>query len=86
LTEGGRARSVLFALDPRKALSQDARTTRTRLKGLPQDTIRPIAQTKDGYLWLATNYERRWLAARERGMQTESERLTVSRAIPMDTS
>jgi signal transduction histidine kinase/ligand-binding sensor domain-containing protein len=42
------------ALDPRKSLTQYSRTTWTQEQGLPQDTIRAIAQTNDGYLWLGT--------------------------------
>lgn len=44
-----------FALDPHKSLTQYARTTWTEEHGLPQDTIRAIAQTSDGYLWLGTD-------------------------------
>jgi ligand-binding sensor domain-containing protein len=44
-----------FALDPRKSLSQYSRTVWTQERGLPQDTIRAITQTKDGYLWLGTD-------------------------------
>ena len=47
--------SSLFALDPRKALSQYTRTVWTQAQGLPQDTIRAIAQTSDGYLWVGTS-------------------------------
>jgi len=43
------------ALDPRKSLTQYSRTTWTQEQGLPQDTIRAIAQTTDGYLWLGTD-------------------------------
>ncbi len=43
------------ALDPRKALTQYSRTVWTQEHGLPQDTIRAITQTKDGYLWLGTD-------------------------------
>ena len=43
------------ALDPRKSLTQYALTTWTEANGLPQDTIRAIAQTTDGYLWLGTD-------------------------------
>lgn len=43
------------ALDPNKALTQYLRTVWTQEQGLPQDTIRAIAQTKDGYLWLGTD-------------------------------
>jgi signal transduction histidine kinase/ligand-binding sensor domain-containing protein len=47
-------RSAL-ALDPRKSLSQYSRTEWGQQHGLPQDTIRAIAQTTDGYLWLGTD-------------------------------
>ena len=42
-------------LDPQKSLTQYSRTTWTQMQGLPQDTIRAIAQTADGYLWLGTD-------------------------------
>ena len=45
----------LRALDPRKSLTQYSRTVWTQENGLPQDTIRAIAQTPDGYLWLGTD-------------------------------
>jgi signal transduction histidine kinase/ligand-binding sensor domain-containing protein len=44
-----------FALDPLKSLTQYTRTVWTQQQGLPQDTIRAIAQTSDGYLWLGTD-------------------------------
>lgn len=44
-----------LALDPHKSLTQYARTTWTAAHGLPQDTIRAITQTPDGYLWLGTD-------------------------------
>ena len=44
-----------FGLNPRKALTQYSRTTWTQQHGLPQDTVRAIAQTTDGYLWLGTD-------------------------------
>ena len=47
--------SGAFALDPRKSLTQYSRTIWTQERGLPQDTIRAITQTKDGYLWLGTD-------------------------------
>jgi signal transduction histidine kinase/ligand-binding sensor domain-containing protein len=43
------------ALDPRKALTQYTRTVYAQEQGLPQDTIRAIVQTPDGYLWLGTD-------------------------------
>jgi signal transduction histidine kinase/ligand-binding sensor domain-containing protein len=45
----------LSALDPRKSLTQYSRTDWTQESGLPQDTIRAIAQTPNGYLWLGTD-------------------------------
>ena len=45
----------LFALDPHKALTQYTRAVWTQADGLPQDSIRAIAQTADGYLWLGTD-------------------------------
>ena len=45
----------VFALNPARALTQYTRTVWTQEHGLPQDTIRAIAQTKDGYLWLGTD-------------------------------
>lgn len=47
--------SGLFALDPDEQLTQYKHTTWTLAQGLPQDTIRSIAQTDDGYLWVGTN-------------------------------
>jgi signal transduction histidine kinase/ligand-binding sensor domain-containing protein len=45
----------LSALDPHKSLTQYSRTVWTQERGLPQDTIRAIEQTADGYLWLGTD-------------------------------
>ncbi len=47
--------SPALALNPKRALTQYTRTVWTQEHGLPQDTIRAIAQTKDGYLWLGTD-------------------------------
>ena len=44
-----------LALDPQKSLTQYSRTVWSQEHGLPQDTIRAIAQTTDGYLWLGTD-------------------------------
>ena len=44
-----------LALDPQKSLTQYSRTVWRQEHGLPQDTIRAIAQTTDGYLWLGTD-------------------------------
>ena len=46
---------VAHALNPQKSLTQYSRTVWTQEHGLPQDTIRAIAQTTDGYLWLGTD-------------------------------
>ncbi len=44
-----------FALSSEKALTQYTRTVWTQAQGLPQDTVRAIAQTQDGYLWIGTS-------------------------------
>jgi signal transduction histidine kinase/ligand-binding sensor domain-containing protein len=44
-----------LALNPRRGLTQYTRTDWTQEHGLPQDTIRTITQTRDGYLWLGTD-------------------------------
>lgn len=44
-----------FALDPHKSLTQYSRSVWTQQHGLPEDTIRAITQTTDGYLWLGTD-------------------------------
>ena len=44
----------LFALDPKKAISQFNHDSWTTDNGLPQNTVLSITQTRDGYLWLAT--------------------------------
>ncbi|HEY6347431.1 MAG TPA: two-component regulator propeller domain-containing protein [Bryobacteraceae bacterium] len=44
----------LAALSPQKQLSQYTRTVWTQAEGLPQDTVRAMAETPDGYLWLGT--------------------------------
>lgn len=47
--------ALALALNPAKSLTQYSRTVWTQEHGLPQDTIRAIAQTSDGYLWLGTD-------------------------------
>jgi signal transduction histidine kinase/ligand-binding sensor domain-containing protein len=47
--------SISYALNPAKALSQYSITVWSQQQGLPQDTIRAIAQTTDGFLWLGTD-------------------------------
>jgi len=44
----------LWGLDPRLAVTQFGHDVWTTAEGLPQDAIRAIAQTRDGYLWFAT--------------------------------
>src|ERR1039458_3243585 len=44
-----------WALNPRTSLTQYSRTVWNQTDGLPQDTIRAITQTADGYLWLGTD-------------------------------
>jgi signal transduction histidine kinase/CheY-like chemotaxis protein/ligand-binding sensor domain-containing protein len=43
-----------WGLDPRLALTQFGHDIWTTTNGLPNDTVRAIAQTADGYLWFAT--------------------------------
>jgi signal transduction histidine kinase/ligand-binding sensor domain-containing protein/CheY-like chemotaxis protein len=42
------------ALDPAKAVTQYTQTVWTTQDGLPQNSSFSVAQTKDGYVWLAT--------------------------------
>jgi signal transduction histidine kinase/ligand-binding sensor domain-containing protein len=44
-----------LALNPGKSLTQYTTTVWTQEHGLPQDSIRAITQTSDGYLWLGTD-------------------------------
>ncbi|MCX7753491.1 MAG: ATP-binding protein [Blastocatellia bacterium] len=44
-----------WALDPRKALTQYAQDVWQIEHGLPSNSIAAILQTRDGYLWLATD-------------------------------
>jgi signal transduction histidine kinase/ligand-binding sensor domain-containing protein len=44
-----------WALDPHKTLTQYSRHVWGQRDGLPQDTIKSIVQTPDGYLWLGTD-------------------------------
>ena len=44
-----------WALDPHKSLTQYSRHVWGQQDGLPQDTVRSITQTPDGYLWLGTD-------------------------------
>ncbi len=44
-----------YALNPAKALTQYSVTIWSQQNGLPQDTVRAITQTADGFLWLGTD-------------------------------
>ena len=44
----------LWALDPQKPVAHYSHRVWHTADGLPQDSVRAIAQTKDGYLWLGT--------------------------------
>src|SRR5260370_32043498 len=44
----------LLALDPAKELTQYRHDVWQDKDGLPQNSIRAMVQTRDGYLWLAT--------------------------------
>ncbi len=44
----------LLALDPGKSINQYVEEQWTTANGLPSDSIAAIAQTNDGYLWVAT--------------------------------
>lgn len=44
-----------WSLDPHKSLTQYTRAVWTQANGLPQDNIRAITQTTDGYLWVGTD-------------------------------
>jgi len=48
--------SCAFALDPSLDLSQYAHSAWNTRNGFPRDIIHAIAQTPDGYLWLATEF------------------------------
>jgi ligand-binding sensor domain-containing protein/signal transduction histidine kinase len=43
-----------LALDPRTPLAQYGRQAWQTENGLPQNTVRSVAQTEDGYIWVAT--------------------------------
>src|ERR1051325_9591508 len=43
------------ALNPLKRFTQYTHRQWTQAEGLPQDTVRTIVQTADGYLWIGTD-------------------------------
>src|SRR5271157_5375472 len=44
-----------WGLDPKVAITQYGHEVWTTANGLPHNSIRAIAQTRDGYLWVATS-------------------------------
>ncbi len=46
--------ATVFALDPSKGVSQYVHSVWQTEDGLPQNYVQAITQTRDGYLWLAT--------------------------------
>src|SRR5277367_4266157 len=46
--------SVALCLDPQKDLRQFGHRSWQTDSGLPQNTVHAILQTRDGYIWLAT--------------------------------
>jgi len=49
------ASRAAIALDSEKELSQYSHTVWRTENGLPQNTVRALAQTRDGYIWIATD-------------------------------
>ncbi len=45
---------AFFCLDPQKDLRQFGHRSWQTDNGLPQNTVHGVLQTKDGYIWLAT--------------------------------
>jgi ligand-binding sensor domain-containing protein/signal transduction histidine kinase len=48
------ASSLAFCLDPQKSLHQYGHRSWQTDNGLPQNTVHAVIQTRDGYIWLAT--------------------------------
>jgi signal transduction histidine kinase/ligand-binding sensor domain-containing protein len=46
---------ALLGLNPHKTLAQYTHSVWTQSQGLPQDSVRSIAQTADDFLWISTN-------------------------------
>lgn len=46
---------IANALDPERMLSQYSQKSWSRDDGLPQNSVRALAQTSDGYLWIGTD-------------------------------
>jgi len=45
---------AVFAIDPAKKITQYIHDVWTTEQGLPENDVRSVVQTRDGYLWLAT--------------------------------
>ena len=69
-----------MALDPRKAITQYIQTAWNTNAGLPESSVHSIAQTKDGYLWLATEQG----LARFDGVRFTAFNRRDSKSIPSD--
>lgn len=59
---------LAFAIDPSRAATPDVHRVCTFEQGLPQDSVRAIAQTPDGDLWVDTQGEGRMWIATARGI------------------
>ena len=46
--------TAAWGLEPRLAITQYGHDVWTAAEGLPQDSVRAVTQTSDGYLWVAT--------------------------------
>jgi ligand-binding sensor domain-containing protein/signal transduction histidine kinase len=70
-----------FGLDPAKNLRQYVLHTWTSEQGLPQNSVRPMLQTRDGFLWIGT----RGGLARFDGASFVLYRANASNSIPDDS-
>src|SRR5688572_27965321 len=50
----GSTMPLAAGLDPNKRISQYTRTVWSASDGLPMNTVQVVLQTRDGYVWLAT--------------------------------
>jgi ligand-binding sensor domain-containing protein/signal transduction histidine kinase len=71
----------LFGLNPAKNLRQYVLRTWTSEQGLPQNSIRPMLQTRDGFLWIGT----RGGLARFDGVAFVIYKANTPNSIPSDT-
>jgi ligand-binding sensor domain-containing protein/signal transduction histidine kinase len=70
-----------FGLDPAKNLRQYVLRTWTSEQGLPQNSVRPMLQTRDGFVWIGT----RGGLARFDGASFVLYRANASNSIPNDS-